>query len=342
MNKQIKNNFGRGKRNVTMEDVGRMAGVSQVTVSRALSNPAQVSTKTLAKIKEAIERTGFVPNAVAGALASRRSKLISVLVPDQVNIMYSLMIKTFAKNMRAEGYQILLSETGYTQEEEERTIALHLSRRPDAMVLTGVHHSAQSRRMLLSSGIPVVELWDISNTPIDICVGFSHMEIGRAVANYVIGKNYNGVATIFLSDLRAQQRKDAFIQVIEAQTNHTVLRVEPEMPTSIRIGREGLAKLLDEDGFRQGVVFCSSDLIAHGVIIEAQVRGLAVPQDIAVIGFGNQNFADYTNPALTSIRIDLDILGQKAANAIIDSLQQGKSQQTTIDIGFQVIERESS
>jgi len=325
-----------------MEDVGKLAGVSQVTVSRALSNPSKVSIKTLARIHEAIERTGFVPNAVAGALASQRSKLISVLVPDQANMIYSLMIKCFAGNLRAQGYQILLSETGYAIEEEERIIALHLSRRPDAMVLTGIHHSTQARRMLLGSNMPVVEMWDISCTPIDICVGFSHFDIGRQVAAYVIGKGFQSVATIFVNDLRAQQRKNAFIIEFKTKVGKTVSEVDFKVPASIRVGRKGLAKLLDEKGFRNGVVYCSSDLIAHGVIIETQARGLSVPEDIAVIGFGNQDFSSYTNPSMTTVRVDLETLGLTAADAIIDSLRGNRSRETTVDIGFEIIERDST
>lgn len=325
-----------------MEDVGKLAGVSQVTVSRALSNPAKVSSKTLAKIHEAIERTGFVPNAVAGALASQKSKLISVLVPDQANIMYSLMIQTFAENLRAQGYQILLSETGYDAKEEERIIALHLSRRPDAVVLTGIHHSAQSRRMLLGANIPVLELWDVSNTPIDICVGFSHFDIGKAVADYAVAKGFQSAATIFVDDLRAQQRKASFVAEFKAQTGKVVTETDFKVPARIEIGRKGLADLLDKQQFHKGVVFCSSDMVAHGVIIEAQVRGLIVPDDIAVIGFGDQNFAAFTNPTLTTIRIDLETLGRKAADAIINSLQKGQVEETVIDIGFEIIERDST
>ena len=175
-----KSRRGRG---VTMQDVGRMAGVSQVTVSRALSDPAKVSPDTLRRITQAIEATGFVPNALAGALASRRSGLVTALVPSITNIIYASMVQAFGLRMRDAGYQILLSETGLTLEAEEETLARHLSRRPDAVLLTGIHHTARTRRMLLASGIPVVEVWDFTETPIDACVGFDHAATGRAVGD---------------------------------------------------------------------------------------------------------------------------------------------------------------
>ena len=131
---------------VTMAEVGRLAGVSQVTVSRALSSPNKVSANTLQRIQDAISRTGYVPNAVAGALASNKSNLIAALVPSVTNVVYSSLLHAFSEIMRGHGYQIMLSETGFDLEREEQAIAVHLSRRPDAIMLVGVHHSPGARR----------------------------------------------------------------------------------------------------------------------------------------------------------------------------------------------------
>ncbi|MEH6726095.1 MAG: LacI family DNA-binding transcriptional regulator, partial [Hyphomicrobiales bacterium] len=147
---------GQASGRVTMATVGRIAGVSQVTVSRALSDPSKVSALTLKKIEDAIKATGFVPNAIAGALASQQSHLISALIPSLTNVVYSSVVKSFSQRMREFGYQILLSETGFDLTEEEVFVSGHLSRQPDAVLLTGIQHSAQTRRMLLGAGIPIV------------------------------------------------------------------------------------------------------------------------------------------------------------------------------------------
>src|SRR5690606_25806803 len=97
---------------VTMADIGRLAGVTQVTVSRALSTPSKVSPQTLERIRDAIRRTGYVPNALAGALASSRSRLIAALVPSVTNIVYSSLLHAFSDIMWSHGYQIMLSEVG--------------------------------------------------------------------------------------------------------------------------------------------------------------------------------------------------------------------------------------
>lgn len=324
-------------RRVTMTTVGRLAGVSQVTVSRALSDPSKVSPETLARIREAIETTGFVPNALAGALASSRSNLISALVPSITNIVYASMIQAFTAGMRAAGCQILLSETGFDPEEEASLVSAHLSRRPDAMMLTGIHHGTATRRMLLGAGIPVVEVWDLTDSPLDLCVGFGHADAGRAVAAFARDAGYVRAATISASDERARRRRDAFALAFGGSVAHANL----DGAASLAGGREGLSELL-EGGFRDGVVFCSSDLIAHGTLIEAHKRGLSVPGDVAVIGFGDQGFAADVEPPLTTVLVDREALGSAAAEALLTRLGGRTVPQPRIDVGFEIIRRGSA
>ena len=331
-----------GHARVTMQAVGRMAGVSQVTVSRALSDPEKVSPETLRRIREAIEITGFVPNAVAGALASNRSKLISALVPSITNITYTAFIEEFSDRMREHGYQVLLSGYGFDQEEEQAAISSHLSRRPDAMLLTGINHTPPARRMLLGADIPVVEIWDLSESPIDLCVGFSHQDAGREVAEFAIGARYDHACCISANDDRALRRANAFAESFERKSGNTVGMVTLPSQASLAGGRKALAQLLKKPSEKLGVVFCSSDLIAQGVLIEAQTRGLRIPQDLAVIGFGDQDFAAHLEPALTSVRVDRAKMGQDAADALLDRIARRAIKQTTIDLGFSIIQRASA
>lgn len=327
---------------ITMEAVGRLAGVSQVTVSRALSNPEKVSPKTLKKIQDAIEATGFVPNAVAGALASRRSKLISVLVPSLTNIVYTSMVKAFTESIAGSGYQVLLSATGFEDGAEEALIAMHLSRRPDAVMLTGITHTARSRMMLLGANLPIVELWDLTDSPIDVCVGFSHQESGRAVGRYAKELGYTKAATVSAGDARAARRNDAFVTEFESEPNNNVTCAVFDETGTLAKGRAGLSNLLDKHDFKNGLIFCSSDLLAHGVLIEAHARGLNVPEDLAIVGFGDQELSRSVEPPLTSVRVDRPALGEAAAKALLDQLEGREAGPRIIDIGFEIIEREST
>lgn len=328
---------------VTMTTVGRMAGVSQVTVSRALSDPSKVSPKTLARIREAIRATGFVPNALAGALASRKSNLIAALVPSFTNIVYSSLLHGFSEIMRENGYQIMLSETGHDPAREQALIETHLSRRPDGVLLTGVHHAPGTRRMLIGANIPVVEIWDISETPIDCCIGFSHAATGRAAAEFAVRAGYRRAATVTAGDARAGRRRDSFAQGFGQMTGTEVLALDyPPGTATLEQGRAALADLIDRRGFMDGVVFCSSDQYAHGLLTEASARGLDVPGQIAVIGFGDQDFAAHTHPALTTIRVDRDALGAAAAGALLSRFHDGPAGKSVVDVGFQLIQRNSA
>ncbi|MHC1551542.1 LacI family DNA-binding transcriptional regulator [Phyllobacterium sp. K27] len=326
---------------ITMEMVARLAGVSQVSVSRALNHPDKVAPETLARIQKAIRATGYVPNLVAGALASRRSGIIAALIPSITNLTYSSFLRPFIEATRLAGYQVILAETGFSPEDEQTMVQSLLSRQPEGMLLTGVHHSSECRRMLLGSGLPVVEVWDESETPIDVCVGFSHWEAGRAVARYVQTKGYARAAVITAGDPRAIRRKDAFAAEWMSLGHPGPQVVRFDTPASIANGRDGLKQLLD-NGFSNGAISCSSDLLAHGVLIEAQARGLTIPGDIAVIGFSDQEFAAHTFPTLSTIRVDRLLLGCRAAEALLDRIAGKPAQTRRVDVGFEIVERESA
>jgi LacI family gluconate utilization system Gnt-I transcriptional repressor len=330
------------RQHVTMTDIGRLAGVSQVTVSRALSAPDKVSPETLERIKEAVRQTGYVPNALAGALASSKSNLIAALVPSLTNIVYSSMLTAFSEIMWGHGYQITLSETGFDPEREEKAVATHLSRRPDAVLLTGVHHSSTVRRMLLNAGIPVVEIWDITDTPIDCCVGFAHANAAIAAAEFAVEAGYKHAVTVTAGDERALRRRDAFEARFTARTQTMVQQMNFTRPATLGLGRQALSQVIDAGLQPKTVLFCSSDQFAQGVLVEASVRGLAVPDDLAVIGFGDQEFARMTAPSLTTVRIDRQTLGETAASALLDRFSGKPDPVAVHDVGFKLVRRDSA
>jgi LacI family gluconate utilization system Gnt-I transcriptional repressor len=331
-----------GKTQVTMAAVGRMAGVSQVTVSRALSHPDKVSADTLRRINEAIKVTGFVPNALAGALASKKSRLISALIPSLTNVVYSSFITAFSERLRENGYQILLSETGFEHSAEEALVATHLSRRPDAILLTGIHHSAQARRMLLGAGIPIVEVWDITDSPVEMCVGFDHVEAGRRAADFLFEQGNAQAATITAQDERARRRQSAFAEQFMRRSGAGVMDANTGGAASIRAGRRALSDLIECQGVTSGAIFCSSDLLAQGALIEAQARGISVPDELAIMGFGDQDFAQDLEPALTTVAIDRRRLGHEAADSLLARID-GTGQPVSVNnIGFKIVGRASA
>lgn len=328
-------------RAVTMMTIADIVGVTQATVSRAINNPEKVSKKTLDKINDAIALTGYVPNLVAGALASSKSKMIAAIIPSITNIVYAAMVQKFSKLLREAGYQTILVESGFSFEEEQKLVNSLLSRRPDGILLTGIHHSNDCRRQLLASKIPVVEVWDYTENPIDICVGFSHTEAGAEAANYAINKGYTNAAVVSAGDERALRRRDAFCNRYKKLGFSTPKLINYSGAASIGRGRSAMSELA-ENNFKNGVIFCSSDLLAHGVLIEANARGVSIPEQISVIGFGDQDYAQDTIPPLTSIKVDRARLGKEAANALLERISGNNTKNIKIDIGFEIIQRETT
>jgi LacI family gluconate utilization system Gnt-I transcriptional repressor len=332
----------RGAGAITLGDVARLAGVSPITASRALNTPAQVAKETLERVRDAVARTGYVPNRLAGGLASSRSRLVAAVVPTIAGPVFMEMVQSLTHELDLAGYQLMLGQSGYTASREDALLDAIIGRRPDGIVLTGIMHSAEGRKRLLASGIPVVETWDLTPTPIDMLVGFSHTDAAAAVVRHLHAKGRRHLALLSGDDERAERRNRGFVAEARAlglDADIPVLRVPA--PTTLRSGREGLATLLAKSPQVDGV-FCSSDLLALGVLTEAAARGLAVPGRLSVVGFGDLAFAGDTHPALSTVRIDGTGIGRQAARFIVDRAAGHEVGDKVVDLGFQVIERGSS
>ncbi len=330
----------RGSGGITLSDVSKLAGVSAITVSRALNTPAMVSPETLERVRDAVARTGYVPNLIAGGLASNRSRLVAALVPTIAGPVFLETIQALTESLAEAGCQLMLGQSGYTGAREDALIDAIIGRRPDGIVLTGIMHSAQGRQRLLASGIPVVETWDLTPTPIDMLVGFSHEKAGAAVADLLHEHGYQRPGLVTADDHRASLRQSGFVERLRALGVAEVPVVTAPPPTTLAAGREGWRQLRAAHP-QIDVVFCSSDALAHGVITEAQAGGQVVPRDIAVMGFGNLGFAAHTHPALSTVHIDGTAIGRQAARFILDRVDGVDTGPRIRDIGFSLVNRAS-
>ena len=170
-----------------MEDVARRAGVSQMTVSRALRTPDKVAPATRARIATAVAELDYVPDLVAGGLAAKRSRLVAVIVSTLENSIFAATVEGLTTVLRDDGYAVLLGASGYSRETEEKLVRATLGRRPDGLVLTGDLHTPAARRLLRASGIPVVETWELPDDPLDLSVGFSNRDAGAAMVRTLHG-----------------------------------------------------------------------------------------------------------------------------------------------------------
>jgi LacI family gluconate utilization system Gnt-I transcriptional repressor len=325
----------------TISEVADAAGVSTATVSRFFNSPQMLTKRTAKRVQDVVERIGYVPNLLAGGLASSRTKLVAAVIPSMTQSIFASTIQALTDSLAREGYSVMLGLTGAADEHVQQQLISIIGRRPDGIILTGTTLDAAARNQLRATGIPTIETWDLPADPIDLVVGLSHEAVGVAVARHALARGRRRAFVISATGVRALARRYGF--------SRTMLESgAPEPATTTFIGattfgqgRNALAAHLDS-GARPDLVVCSSDWSAHGVLEELQRRGIRVPDDIAVIGFGDLEFAAEVNPALTTVKIDGAVIGKQAAKFLMLRTQGKKIDNPVVDIGFSLIARASS
>ncbi len=323
---------------VTLADVARLADVSPVTVSRAINTPNLVKPQTLEAIGRVIARTGYVPNLLAGGLASRRTRLIAAIVPSVASTIFAETIEGLNAELVSAGYQLLLGLSGYDAQRELELTRAILARRPDGIILTGISHLKETRAMLTGAGLPIVEIWDSTPSPLDTAVGFSHLAVGALVAEHLLATGYDRYAQIGANDPRAVQRRDGFVNRLAGIAEVELPALDMNSPSTFSDGRAAMAQLLDRGHGTLGV-FCSSDVVAHGALAEAHFQGCRIPADLAIIGFGDFDFAPHTHPPLTTVRIDRRDIGTKAAQSILKKIAGSEDVGAMINVDFHIVAR---
>ncbi|MCF3641794.1 LacI family DNA-binding transcriptional regulator [Rhizobium sp. TRM95111] len=306
-----------------MADVARRAGVSPMTVSRAFKSDTSINRDTREAVLRAADELGYVFDSTAANLRSQRTDFVAVTIPSINNANFADTVRALSEGLSQRGLQILLGHTNYDTREEERLIEQLLRRRPEAIVVTGGKHTARGRQLLNNARIPVIETWDLPEDPIGHVVGFSNAQSVREMVDHFVVAGYERIAFIGGDadrDTRGTDRRAGFI----AAMNHhgldaTRLIAAGAPPISMREGANSMGRLLETYGDTQAVI-CVSDLSAFGALTECQRRGIAVPDQMAIGGFGNYEIGGICVPSLTTINAFAREIGEKTAALIIDLL----------------------
>lgn len=329
---------------ITMTDVAQLADVSPSTVSLYLRKPEAVSSAASQAIAYAIDKLNYVPNFMAGGLAAASSRAVSIIVPSVRNAFFAETVSAMQSALRKERLQVILGHTEYDEREEEDLVRMALSWAPAAIVLTGLSHSAATRRMLAKTTVPVIEIWELGGEQIGAAVGFHHEQVGVAAAEHLLRQGRRNLAFLgarMHEDRRARMRCDGFVACAR-KAGAKVEIVEHAAPASAEVGstliQETLRLYPDTDG-----ISCSNDHIALGTLFACERLNISVPERLAVIGFGDLSFSAACNPPLTTIRPSGDLIGFEAARLIIENLAGNLSLNSlTIDTRFTVLHRRSS
>jgi LacI family transcriptional regulator, gluconate utilization system Gnt-I transcriptional repressor len=333
----------------TMQDVAKLAGVSTMTVSRALKDGASIAPETRLKIRKAIDHLGYVLDQSAGSLSSKRTGFVAVLIPSINNSNFADTARGLTDALEGSGLQLLLGYTDYSVEKEEELIESMLRRRPEAIVLTGGRHTSRGRKLLQNCGIPVVETWDIPKDPIQHVVGFSNADASETLVKHLFDQGYRKIAFIGGTtnrDTRGADRRlgyEAAIQKLGLNNSRIISFGTP--PITIQQGGEAIVRLIDQWPDVEAAI-CVSDLSAFGALMECHRRGWQVPQRVALAGFGDFEISKTSYPSLTTVGVHCYDIGKKTGQLLLRAIEGERSgipvSMETVLIAYEVIPREST
>lgn len=323
-----------------LDDVAALVGVSTATVSRFFNNPDVVKPATADRIREAISKTGYIPNMLAGGLASNRTRDVAVMIPHLNNSIFNETIEAMVAELSAAGHNVMIGLTDLDPSRRDEIILQALGRRADAIIATGAIEGPM-RDALQRSGTPVIEIWDLPEDPVDLAVGFSHHAVGVDIARFLKTRGYTRPHVITATGARAHMRRDALVEEWLELGGLPPTEDTVDIPSRFGHARAAFANIrrLDE---MPDVVVCGSDWLAQGLIVEAIASGFKVPDDIAVVGFGNSSVADEMRPTITTIDIDGRRIAREAIALLRRRSDGEKIAQRSVDVGFRLIARGSA
>lgn len=306
------------RRPLTLRDVSEACGVSEMTVSRVLRNREDVSPATREKVLAAAHELGYVPNKIAGGLASQQVNLVAVIVPSLSNMVFPEVLSGISAALEDTGLQPVFGVTNYSAEKEENVLYEMLSWRPSGVIIAGLEHTEASRAMLQNAGIPIVEIMDSDGEPIDSVVGISHRAAGRQMADAITAAGYRRIGflgTKMADDHRANKRLQGLTEGLAA---HGLEVVDTELysgGSALKKGREMteamLARRPDID-----FLYYSNDMIGAGGLLYCLEKGYDIPGKLGMAGFNGVEFLDGLPMRLATIDACRREIGEQAANII--------------------------
>ena len=308
----------RPRRPLTLRDVSMASGVSEMTVSRVLRNRGDVSPATREKVLTAARALGYVPNKIAGGLASQRVNLVAVVIPSLSNLVFPDVLGGISAELDDTGLQPVVGVTHYGPAREETVLYDMLSWRPSGVILAGLEHSRASRAMLEAAGIPVVEIMDVDGDPIDTAVGISHERAGAEMAGHILGAGYRRIGFIgthMPEDHRARKRLAGFERALAAAGVPLVAREYYQGGSSLAKGRELTERILArEPGL--DFLYYSNDLIGAGGLIWAREQGIDIPGKLGLAGFNGVDLLDGLPMRLATTDARRLDIGRRAARIV--------------------------
>lgn len=340
----LKNHRATGR--VTLADVALAAGVSPSTVSRALRGERAVDPLLIERVQAASTRLGYVPDPAARALASRRSNHVAILIPLLSNALFVDLLDAAQKTLRAGGYQTLMGVTHYDASEEEQLLREQLLHRPAGLLVTGLDHNPATRQLMASTQVPCVHLMDLPAQPqaeAPHCVGFRQTDAGAAMTRHLLARGRQRIAFAAAQlDPRVMQRLYGWRTALQAVGLYDrALEFLHPAPSSLALGGALFEQIMRQRPAVDAIFFCNDDL-AQGALMAALRLGISVPSRVAIAGFNDLTGSDQMVPTLTTVRTPRARIGEAAAQMLLQLMHGEEPEQAHLDLGFEIVHRQST
>jgi LacI family gluconate utilization system Gnt-I transcriptional repressor len=328
---------------VTLGDVASAAGVSPITVSRALRGERSVAAELVARVQAAAQQLGYVPDPAARALASARSSHVAVLIPLLTNALFVDLLEAVHRTLLPAGFQTLIGVTHYDPQEEEQLLRSYMAHRPAGLLVTGFDRTEASRQLIAASGVPCVHVMETTQAPGVHSVGFSQADAGHAITAHLLARGRKRIAFVAAQlDPRVMQRAEGYRRCLrEAGLYDAKLELLNPDRSSMALGGQLFEHLLATRPDVDAMFFCNDDL-AQGGLLAALRLGVKVPERVAVAGFNDLAGSDQMLPPLTTVHTPRTEIGEAAARMLLALMRREPVAQTSVDVGYQLVQREST
>ena len=313
------------KRTLTLRDVSEASGVSEMTVSRVLRNRGDVSDATRDRVLEVAKRLGYVPNKIAGALASQRVNLVAVIVPSLSNLVFPEVLSGISEELEDTGLQPVFGVTNYSAEREESVLYEMLSWRPSGVIVAGLEHTPNASAMLANAGIPIVEIMDVDGTAIDSVVGISHKRAGLEMARAIVKAGYSRIGflgTKMPDDHRARKRLEGFEAGLAEAGIELADREFYSGGSALLKGREMTEAILTRSPDLD-FLYYSNDMIGAGGLLYCLDKSIEVPERLGLAGFNGVELLEGLPRRLATMDACRREIGQRAAAIISGHSESG-------------------
>ena len=295
-----------------MRDVAKAAGVSPMTVSRALRGDTMVNQKTRDMVRDTATRLGYVYDTTAQAFRSQKSGFVAVTLPSINNANFADTFRGLSETFGDLGLQLLLGSTNYGVEDEEHLVRQLLQRRPEAVILTGGYHTEITQQLVRAANIPIFEIWDLPENPLGHAVGFSNADAMKPLVQHLSKTGRRKLAFVGASegtDHRGAERRRGVVEAAQSLGLPDVKIVDAgQAPVSMTQGADAVQKLGSSLNDLDALV-CVSDPVAYGALSACQRMGLRVPEGLAITGFGAFEIASVSVPSITTVHVDAHAIG---------------------------------